>query len=151
MLKKQLSKILSTVLIACFTLGITGAVLAQPGQAYAAESTVGVVDYGTLLDKHPDTKAANEALKAAGDQAKKEFQDKAASLNDKDKQDLSVQLNQRLDQKRRELVQPILTKINAAIKEVADAKGLTVVVGKALVIYGGQDITSEVADKLGEK
>lgn len=151
MLKKQLPKIISSVLIACMALGITGAVLAQPGRAYAAESTVGVVDYAALLNNHPDIKAANESLKAAGDQVQKEYQDKGAGLSDQEKQNLSGQLNRQVEQKRQELLQPILAKINAAVKTVADAKGLTVVVGKAFVIYGGQDITKEVAEKLGEK
>ena len=40
---------------------------------------------------------------------------------------------------------PVLKKIEAAIKKVADKKGLAVVVDKNTVVYGGVDITDEVA------
>ena len=36
----------------------------------------------------------------------------------------------------------------AAIKQVADAKGLSVVLSKDVTIYGGQDITAEVGKKI---
>ena len=39
-------------------------------------------------------------------------------------------------------------KINEAIKEVADTKGLSVIVGKNVVIYGGVDITDDVLKKI---
>ena len=39
-------------------------------------------------------------------------------------------------------------KIEAAIKKVADKKGLAVVVEKSTVVYGGTDITDEVAKSL---
>lgn len=61
------------------------------------------------------------------------------------------QLGQRVEQKRQELLKPIMDKINAAIKEVADAKGLSVVIGKNVVIYGGVDITQDVLAKITGK
>lgn len=151
MFKNSLRKIISSALMTFFLLGVFGLVAVQPGQSYAAASPIGVVDYGVLLDKHPDTKSANEALKAENEQAKKEFQDKSATLSDQEKQELNAQLLQRVEQKRRELLGPILDKINAAIKEVATAKGLTVVLNKAATVYGGQDITGEVVDKITGK
>ncbi|WP_093796957.1 OmpH family outer membrane protein [Sporomusa acidovorans] len=56
-----------------------------------------------------------------------------------------------MEQKHLELLKPITDKINAAIKEVADAKGLSVVVGKNVVIYGGVDIIQEVLAKITGK
>ena len=45
-------------------------------------------------------------------------------------------------------MEPVFQKIEAAIKKVADKKGLAVVVEKNTVIYGGLDITDEVAKTL---
>jgi hypothetical protein len=41
--------------------------------------------------------------------------------------------------------------INAAVKMVADAKGLTIVVDKNTAVYGGQDITDDVLKKITGK
>ncbi|BBB92199.1 MAG TPA: OmpH family outer membrane protein [Methylomusa anaerophila] len=145
-------KIISVLLAVFVLLGITG-IAFEPGKAYAATASpaVGVVNYGLLIERHPDTPKANEALKTENEQAKKEFDAKAAGLGDKEKQDLSIQLTQRVDQKRQELLKGVTEKINAAVKEVADAKGLTIVVDKGSVVYGGQDITDEVLKKIGGK
>lgn len=43
---------------------------------------------------------------------------------------------------------PLLKDINDTIKKIADKKGLKVVVDKATVVYGGTDITDEVAKAL---
>ena len=43
---------------------------------------------------------------------------------------------------------PLLNGINDTIKKIADKKGLKVVVDKSTVIYGGTDITDEVAKAL---
>ena len=135
------------VFVLALTLGLAG----QPGKAYAAPETMGVVDYAYLLNNHPDMVKGNEAFKAEQEQAKKDFEAKAATLSDKEKQDLSLQLNQRVEQKRQELLKPIAEKINAAIKAVADQKGLTVILSKASVVYGGVDITAEVLKKFTGK
>lgn len=42
----------------------------------------------------------------------------------------------------------MLKSIEASIKKVADKKGLSVVVDKNTVVYGGVDITDEVAKSM---
>ena len=143
-----------SLLIALVFLGVIGLAAPRSGKVAAAQSpapSVGTVDYVYLINHHPDTPKANEALQAEQELAKKEFADKSGVLNDKGKQDLELQLNQRVEQKRQELLKPITDQINVAIKTVADAKGLTVVVYKNTVAYGGLDITSDVVNKLNGK
>jgi outer membrane protein len=134
--------------------GVMGMAIIQPDQACAAASApaqIGIVDYTYLIDHHPDTPKANETLKVEREQAQKEYTEKSAVLNEKGKQELQNQLNQRVEQKRLELLQPIADKINDAIKAVAAAKKLTAVAYKNTLAYGGVDITQDVADKLGAK
>lgn len=69
-------------------------------------------------------------------------------MNDKDKQEYYQQTQQRLANKQKELLQPIFNKIDEAIKSVAEAKGLSVVLDKSSVVYGGQDITNDVIQKM---
>ena len=121
--------------------------MAQPGSAYASSvtsSTIGVVDYQLLINQHPDTQKANVAFQAAVDQAKKDYADKSVNMSDQDKKALDQQLAKQVDQVRQDLLKAIQDKVNAAVKQVADADGLTVVVSKNVVVYGGMDITADV-------
>ena len=74
----------------------------------------------------------------------REFEEKAKTLNQEEQQRYYMQLQERLANKERELMVPLMDKINAAIKKVATTKGLSVVVDKQSVIYGGTDITEDV-------
>jgi outer membrane protein len=117
----------------------------------AATTAVGFVDFIYLVDHHPDTVQANATLKADQDAAKQEFATKSAGLGDQEKQDLDRQLGQQLEQKRLELVKPISAKVVAAANEVAQEKGLSIVIGKNDVVCGGVDITADVLKKITEK
>ena len=69
-------------------------------------------------------------------------------MNDVEKRSYYTQTQERLQNKQKELMDPVLKKIEAAIKKVADKKGLSVVVEKSTVVFGGSDITDEVAKAL---
>ena len=120
------------------------------GQA-APAAQVGVVDYVYLIDHHPDTPKANEALRAEHEQASKEFAAKASGLGDKEKQEMDRQLGLRVEQKRQALLKPITESVNAAMKTVAEAKNMIIVMHKSAVAFGGTDITEEVLKQLGGK
>ena len=52
-----------------------------------------------------------------------------------------------LQQKEQDLLAAIQKKLDDAVKQVAEAKGLSVVLDKNAVVYGGQDITDDVMKK----
>ncbi|GBG58135.1 hypothetical protein SPFL3102_01855 [Sporomusaceae bacterium FL31] len=146
-------KILITSMVAVLiTLGGMAWGLIQPAVASAAAkapaSTIGVVDYDWLLDQYPGIDKASAELKAANEQAKQEYESKAAGLSDQEKQQLGNQLGQRVAEKREQLLGAMLAKIDAAVKAVADEKGLTAVVPKSAVVYGGLDINNDVLTKV---
>jgi outer membrane protein len=64
------------------------------------------------------------------------------------KKDITNSCKNALGNKEKELMDPLIKNIEAAIKKVADKKGLSVVVDKTTVIYGGTDITDEVSKAL---
>ena len=141
---KLIQMILYAVLVcACFAPTATNAAPAQ--------LPIGVIDYGYVLNNHPDTARANEILKNEQEMARKEFTAKAAGMNDADKQALDIQLGQRVELKRQELLKPIAESIGAAMKAVADAKGLAMVVYKNGVALGGIEITEDVLKKITGK
>lgn len=151
--KKQV-KVISLAIALFFVLGIVGIAVSQTGTSHAASapaSSVGKVNADQLVAQHPDMAKAQETYNAEVEQAKKDFDAKAATMSDKEKQDYYNQIQQRLANRQQELINPIMDKVNAAIKAVADAKGMTVVVDASIVIYGGTDITEEVQKKLTGK
>ncbi|HMM20912.1 MAG TPA: OmpH family outer membrane protein [Selenomonadales bacterium] len=152
-LEKKQVKFISVAIAAVFLLGIVGLAISQTNKSFAAgpTSNVGVVNYQMIMSQHPDVAKAEETMRAEVQQAQKDFEAKAASMNDKEKQEYYAQLQKRLNLKQAELMGPINDKVTGAIKAVADAKGLAVVIDKGTVVYGGQDITDEVVKKITGK
>jgi len=152
--KKQV-KFISLSIAVLFMLGVVGMALSQTGKTSTASASgstnIGVVNQQMLVSQHPEMAKAQAAMEAEVESAKKDFETKSASMNDKEKQDYYAQVQQRLSVKQQELINPVLDKVEAAIKSVADAKGLTVVMDKGNVVYGGLDITDEVGKKITGK
>ena len=150
---KKNVKIVALAIAAAFLFGVAGLAVSQTTHVASAApaSNVGKVNYQMLVQQHPDLSKVQSAMQTESEAAKKDFDAKAASLGEKEKQEYFMQLQQRLQLKNQELMVPIFNKVDAVIKEVADAKGLAVVVDAAAVIYGGADITDECVKKITGK
>jgi outer membrane protein len=83
-------------------------------------------------------------MQAEMTQAQKDFDEKTKTMNDQQKQEYYNQITERLSVTERDLIVPIQNKIDAAIKAVADSKGLEVVFDQRVIYYGGTDITEDV-------
>ncbi|MBP2640897.1 MAG: outer rane chaperone Skp (OmpH) [Firmicutes bacterium] len=135
------------VVAVLFVMGVVGIIGFNTGTSHAAavtSSAVGIVNYQLLVSQHPDTAAAEQTMNAAVAQAKSDFDAKSVNMSDQEKQAYYQQLQQELQQKNQDLLVPINDKVMAAVKSVAEAKGLTVVLDKNSAVYGGQDITDDV-------
>ena len=152
-LEKKHVKIISILIAVLFIGSVVAIALTQSGTgvASAAGSSVGVVDYREVMSKHPDLNNIEQQMQTAIADVKKEFEEKSAGMNDQEKAVYYQQSQLRLQQKQQELVGPIEQSIQDTIKKVADNKGLQVVIEKSTVIYGGQDITQDVINRLGKK
>ena len=150
---KKNVKTVALAIAAAFLFGVAGLAVTQTTHVASAApaSNVGVVNYQMVVQQHPDLAKVQTTMQAESEAAKKEFDAKATSLGDKEKQEYYMQLQQRLQLKNQELMVPLFSKVDAVIKEVADAKGLSVVVDKGAVIYGGQDITDDCVKKVTGK
>lgn len=131
--------------VGCFALsmmqsGFGGANVAEA----AANSAIGVVDFQRLVTSSPNINNVRNTMKNEVMAAEKDFQNKAKSMSDQEKQKFGQQLQTRLMNRENQLMTPVINAINAAIKKVADKKGLSVVVHKNVVVLGGVDITEEV-------
>ena len=150
-LEQKQVKIISILIAVVFVGSVVALALTQSGSgiASAAPSSVGVVDYRQVGSQHPQLAAANAEMQKASQEAQADFETKSASMNDQEKSDYYQQTMQRLQQKNEELMEPIENSIQDAVKKVAEKKGLSVVIEKGAVVYGGQDVTQDVIKELG--
>ena len=119
------------------------------GSAFAAESNlVGFVDTQRVLRNHPEMQTTMSVLKLEAQKAQQEFEQKAASLDEKGKAELRQKLTEQVDKKEDSLLKPIYDSVRKAIEEVAKAHGITSVVNANAMVYGGMDLTNEVMAKV---
>ena len=147
---KTISLIVAAIfVIGCFTLAMTaGGFGSSVASAAGSESAIGVVDFQVLVSQYPKLEQLNTELEKAKKDARTEFDEKSKNMNEDEKERYYRQLQERLQVKVQELDAMLKKDMEEAIKKVADKKGLKVVVDKATVIYGGTDITDEVAKSL---
>ena len=147
---KTISLIVAAIfVIGCFTLAMTaGGFGSGVASAAGSESAIGVVDYSVLVSQYPKLQQLNEEMEKAKNEARTEFDSKSQGMNDEQKEAYYRQLQERLQVKFKDLDDTLRKDIDAVIKKVADKKGLKVVVEKSTVVYGGTDITDEVAKAL---
>lgn len=149
-LEKKQVKIVSVVIALVFIGSVVALALTQSGgiASAAPSSTVGVIDMNKILMEHPDRQSAETSLKSELEAAQKEFSERESGMSDTEKESYSRQLQERLANKENELMEQLLKKVEDVVKQVADAKGLSIVVSKAAVVYGGTDITQDVISRL---
>lgn len=151
--KKQV-KMISIAIALIFIGSVVAIALTQTGTGIASAAgsvSVGVVDRDQVVSQHPEAENVNKQMQAAIVDIRKDFEEKSQGMTDQEKADYGRQCQQRLAQKQQELAEPILKSVDDTIKKVADSKGLSVVIEKAAVVYGGTDITQDVISKLGKK
>ena len=148
-LQKKQVKIFCVALALVFIGSVVALGLSQLGTstASAASSSVGVVDGRKVLTSLPDYAAASNEMQQALQEAQMRFEADTANKSDEEKAKAMQQAQMELQKKEQELMAGIEKKIDA-VKQVAEAKGLSVVIDKSAVVYGGQDITDDVIKKL---
>ena len=142
-------KLVSLFVAAIFVLGCFALTLAQSGfggtaSAAAKESAIGVVNYQMLVSQSPELANVRTAMQNEIATAQKDFDEKSKTMSDAEKQRYYKQLQERIGNKERELMDPVLKNIELQIQKIADKKGLSVVVHKDTVVFGGVDITDDV-------
>jgi outer membrane protein len=134
-------KIRSALLFA----GALSAAAWMAGGAIAADLTdVGFVDQADVANL-PVFVSANRQLAAYKSQLDGQYNAQLKhARNDADRQQIALSFQQKLTDKQRDVVGPLLQRAQLAIAAVSASRGLSIVVDKRVVIYGGQDITKDV-------
>jgi outer membrane protein len=117
------------------------------GQSFS----IGYVDMQKALEGHP-RKAASERALAEFFQAKqREFQERSRGLSAVQRQELDRQLQQQFLARREELFGGLDRDLRQAVEKVATDRGVSIVLDRTVVLYGGTDLTDAVVAQLTGK
>lgn len=152
-LKKAHVKIVSVLIALVFVGSVVALALSQTAgistASAASSSNVGVVDFSQFSTLKIVTDSQDQMQKKV-EEARADFETNAASMSDAEKQQYYQQTMERLQKEQEDMMAPIQEQIDEAVKAVAEAQGLTVVLRKEGVVYGGKDITQDVVKKLSK-
>lgn len=150
---KKNVKIFSFALAGVFIASVAVmAVVSMGDTASAAPTTdIGVVDQREVISSNGQLAIDYRAkMKQTAEEMQKDFDAKSAGMSDADKEKLFADMQQQFNQKRTAIEKDMEDQVTGAVKSVASKKGLSLVVDKSAVIYGGTDITREVSEVLNK-
>lgn len=110
------------------------------GQAFS----VGYVEMQRALESHPRKASSERALQEFFQAKQREFQERSKGMTAFQRQELDRQLQQQILEKRNELLGGLDKEIRAAVETAAKQTGVTVVLDRSVVLYGGTDLTENV-------
>ena len=150
---KKNVKIFSFALAGVFiaSVGIMAIVSMGDTANAAPTSDIGVVDQRQVISDN-GTLALDyqKKMKALADEMQKDFDAKSANLSDEEKEKLFADMQQQYQEKSRVAEKELEEQVTGAVKSIATKRGLSLVVDKSVVIYGGTDITKDVSDNLSQ-
>jgi outer membrane protein len=103
------------------------------------------------LDSHPRKVSSERALQEFFQAKQREFQERGKGLTAFQRQELDRQLQQQILQKRNELLGTLDKDVRASVDAVAKQAGVTVVLDRSVVLYGGTDLTEAVIKQVKGK
>lgn len=133
--------IVAVALVVAFWRGAPALVLGQ-------SLSIGYVDMQKALDSHPRKASSERALQEFFQSKQREFQQRSRGLNAAQRQELDRKLQQEFVAKRDELFGGLDKDIRAAVKKVAEDRGIGIVLDRNVVLYGGTDLTDGVIAQL---
>lgn len=117
------------------------------GQSFS----VGYVEMQRALDSHPRKVSSERALQEFFQAKQREFQERSKGMTAFQRQELDRQLQQQILEKRSELLGGLDKEIRAAVETAAKQAGVTVVLDRTVVLYGGTDLTEAVIKQIKGK
>ncbi|MDR0616447.1 MAG: OmpH family outer membrane protein [Synergistaceae bacterium] len=139
MRRKLLSIFITAIFIVVFA---TGAVM-------AAEEKVGGIDPQKVLFQHPKYEQTLQQIKKIADQKQEQAKTAIDKESDNNKKaEIFQTMRREIAEEEQKLMQPLFKDIDLAVRAVATAKQVTVVVDKTALFYGGLDITDDVVQEL---
>ncbi|HAT56029.1 MAG TPA: DNA-binding protein [Veillonellaceae bacterium] len=148
---KKNVKIISLAVAGVFVVSIAGYALMSMGDVAnaAPASNIGVVDQQQVVSSNTALSSQyQQKMMETADAMQKDFDEQSKNMSEADKEKLFSTMQEQFNQKRQAIEKDIQNKVDGAVKDVASKKGLSLVVDKNAVIYGGTDITKDVSTTL---
>jgi outer membrane protein len=141
------AKILGIAIAVIIVLAAAGFVVTRGsglGPAFGQSFTIGWVDMPRALDAHPRKSGAEAALREYAQAQIADAQQRMKAMTAPQRQDLQRQVDQDIFKKRAELLGGLDKDLRAAIEKVAKQQGVSIVLSRDVVLYGGVDLTDQV-------
>jgi outer membrane protein len=132
-------------------LAAAGFVVARTAPALGQSFTIGYVDMTRAVDAHPRKASAENALRDYAQSQIADAQQRMKTMTAPQRDDLQRQVNQQILKKRAELIGGLEKDIRAAIDKVAKQQGVSIVLSREVVLYGGVDLTDQVIKQVSAK
>ncbi|HEY8417936.1 MAG TPA: OmpH family outer membrane protein [Limnochordales bacterium] len=132
------------VLVAALAFAVSATLSAQ------TESTIGYVDADRIIEGYL-IPVLDEPLSKETARLQAEFDAAAEGLGDEEKLNLFNQYQAELDWYKQRLIDEQMPTINDAVAKVAQRHGVSVVLERQVVLYGGVDLTDAVLQELNNR
>jgi outer membrane protein len=117
--------------------------------AVAAEEKVGGIDPQKVLFQHPGYEKTLKQIRSVADKKQEEAKTAIDKETDNNKKaEIFQNMRREIAEEEQKLMSPLFKDIDNAVRTVALAKQVTVVVDKTALFYGGVDITDDVIQEL---
>lgn len=114
-----------------------------------AEEKIGVIDSQKIVFQHPKFESVTQQLKVISQTKENEMKTAVEKEADQNKKMEMYQTKRReLAMEEQRLMEPLFKEAQMAVRTVAKVKGITVVIEKSAVYFGGIDITDDVVQEL---
>jgi outer membrane protein len=148
---KRNAKVIGIVAAGIVIVAALGFVVARSGPALGQSLTIGYVDMVRAVDAHPRKASAEGALKEYAQAQIAEVQQRLKGASAGQQDEIRRQVNTQLLKKRQELIGGLEKDIRAAVEKVAKEQGISIVVNREVILYGGVDLTDQVIKAIGGK
>lgn len=145
------AKSLGIAVVVIVALAAAGFFVTRGGPAFGQSLTIGWVDMARALDAHPRKASAETALKEYAQTQIGDAQQRMKAMTPAQRQDLQRQVDQDIFKRRAELLGGLDKDLRAAIEKVARQQGISLVLSREVVLYGGVDLTDQVIKVLTSK
>ena len=140
-----MNRISKVMMISVLVLAV-GFFMAVP--AAFAQGEIAFVNLQEVFEVHPDKAAAEEQLNLEAQEMQAELEAEADELSQEEQQQLLQQYQEQLTRREQELIQEVLVDIEGLLNQLAEEKGVSVVLDGQNVLYGGYDLTPELIEMI---
>ncbi len=127
---------------------VAAAVTTAGGGPVGAALVVGYVDMQRALDAHPKKASSEEALNQFARAKAAELRRLAQNKSAAEQAELARRTQEEVLKRQAELLAALDKDIRAAVERVAKRAGVSVVLDRRVVLYGGVDLTDRVVQEL---